>query len=180
MAISSRERAHRKRREILIGLCLMTACTGIALWIVLTRAGDWGVPGFSYHNEFGSACENGWVSDTCTTLTTAEVGHRLQIDLPEGSEIIRGTLTSGHTTTLQTEVRIPSAQAEALQARMAEIYGECRTDIPPPGVADGMPEPCIMANDQFASESMSERYAMALGTRDDEREHVLAVDFLWR
>lgn len=180
MAISSRERAHRKRREVLIGLCIMTACTGIALWFALSRAGEWGVPGFSYENEFGSTCENGWVSETCSQLTPEEVSNGLKVDLPAGSEVIRGTLTNGHNTTLQTEVRIPSAAVSELQELLTELYGPCRTDIPPPGVADGMPEPCVMANDRFAAESMSQRYAIALGTRDDEPEHVLAIDYLWR
>lgn len=178
--VDSRERARRRRREILIGITVMIAIMAAAVWFVLNRAGEWGVPGFGYVNEYGSLCENGLVSDTCTTLTIEEIGTRLGVPLPEGAEVLDGVVVTGANTTMDARVRIPAAEREALQARLVEAYGECRTDLPPPGLAEGMTEPCVMGNDQFASESMSTRYVLVLGVREGETDAVLGVDFLWR
>ncbi|NLT29926.1 MAG: hypothetical protein GXX86_05615 [Propionibacterium sp.] len=176
----SKQRARRRTREVLIGLTLMIAVTAVGLWFVLTRAGEWGVPGFSYVNEHGSTCENGLISDTCTELTVAELSARLEVPFPEETEVIDGTLQVGSNTTLVARVRFPHSDAGWFQADLAELYGHCRSDLPPPGMSEGMAEPCVMGNDQFASESMSTRYVLVLGIPEGETDPVLGMDFLWR
>ncbi|MGJ3509249.1 hypothetical protein [Enemella sp. A6] len=176
----SKQRARRKLREVLIGLTLMILITGAALWFVLSKAGEWGVPGFTYTNEYGSTCENGFVTNTCTELTREELGARLEVPFPEQTEVLESTLEEGSNTTLRAKIRFPQADAGKFQAALAEKYGHCRNDLPPPAMAEGMQKPCVMGNDRFASESMSIRYVLVLGVREGEQDPVLGMDFLWR
>lgn len=162
-------RPHRVR-AVLIGLGVMTLAVVVAAAVVWSRAGRWGVPYFSFTNEFGSQCTNGWAGHTCNPITLDQIADVAKVRFPVDTVIVNGEYRQTHDFFLNTRLEIPRNQAKKSLAAMNKAYGKClpghATTLP----SDGLKQICVMSNaDGAVTKGVPEDriYTVGTGVRSD-------------
>lgn len=147
-------RTRRSRRlRILTGFCVMVLVMLIALVVVATNAGRWGVPMFSFTNERGSKCRNDFLGHTCSPMTLEDISYRAEVRLAPDTKVLLGTWTQTHDFALTARLVFPAASAQTSWDTLKEKFGECRKDAPSPlASVPGLSGLCVMSNDSIRME----------------------------
>lgn len=124
----------------------MTLVVLVAAAIAWSRAGRWGVPYFSFTNEFGSHCKNGLAGYTCTPITLDQIADVAKVRFPSDSTIVSGEYRRTHDFFLNTRVEIPKAQAKKAMSTMAKAYGKCLPNHATTLPTEGLKDVCVMSN----------------------------------
>ncbi|MGY4720911.1 hypothetical protein [Naumannella cuiyingiana] len=130
-----RDERRRRTRRNLITLGVIMALAAGAIIAVLTMAGRWGVPGFSYTNDLGSRCTNKILGHTCDQVSVAEINARAETTLPEQTEVLQSSYSEAQDWGLSAVVVVPAADAASTDAMLTERFGKCDGDLP----ADALP-----------------------------------------
>lgn len=133
--------------RILIGIMVMGLVTAAALVYVAQRAGDWGVPYFSYTAPGGTTCTNTLDGYDCPYVTRADFEHWSNMDLPEGTMLLRAShvsdlLTSTMTATLRTDAE----HSDEFLALLTETYGPCQPGGVEPAALNDFNDICIASS----------------------------------
>ncbi|GAB3713457.1 hypothetical protein [Mariniluteicoccus flavus] len=141
----------RKRRsrslKTVVGVAAMGLVVIAALLFIISNAGRWGVPMFSFTNEHGSHCKNQFIGQRCEPMTLADIEARAEADIPDDAQIVSAVFTKTHDYDLDARLIYPAASAEAGVATLVKEFGECRPGIPTPLTQiPGVKDVCTMTN----------------------------------
>jgi len=149
----------------------MLAFASVALVVVTRRAGDWGVPYFSFTSAHGSPCTNDLTGYTCTPLTLEDVEFFGDVDLPDDTAVLTSRYRATHDYQLDARLEAPPASAGTTLKRLNAAYGACRGGVTPPMLTSGLTRVCVMATDDAAGETTEELssriFVVGTGLRKD-------------
>ncbi len=160
-----------KPLRILIGIVVMGLFTAAALGFVLKRAGDWGIPYFSYTAPGGTICTNTIDGHNCPYVTKDDFQRWSNLDVPEGTMLLRASYASDLlSSTMSATLRTDADQAEDFLALLTETFGDCQPGGVEPAELDGFDELCI-ANSARArgtqGVSFTRSWSFATGLNED-------------
>lgn len=146
--LEAQKRKKRQRSIRNLGLTGVLALVFVvALAYVLLNAGRWGVPMFSFKNEYGTKCKNGFLGHTCDPMTLADIEARSKVDLPDDTQVLIGRWNKTHDYEMSARVRFPQASAQVGRDALAKEFGECKPNIPNPLTqVEGVKDICTMTN----------------------------------
>ena len=169
MSPSTRRRPPRTR-QILTGLGIMALVVVVIGAVVVSRAGRWGVPGFSFTNEQGSTCRNNLTGFTCDPITLDQVAEVARMRFPADTRIVAGRYRQTHDFFLTTRLEIPASEADAVATSLHKAYGPCLTGHASPLPTSGLKGRCVMSNEDAAGPGKrpdDRIYTVASGVRAD-------------
>lgn len=152
------------------GIALMLAFVAVVGGILVSRAGRWGVPYFSFTSAHGSSCTNSFTGYTCTPLTLADVEFFGDVVLPKDTVVGASTYRSTHDFALDARLRVPPADAATALKHLKSAYGSCQRDGASPLATAGLREICVMVNPDGAEadgQLSSRVYAVGTGLAKD-------------
>lgn len=161
----------RRHRRTWIGVGVMFALLVAAAVFIIANAGRWGVPMFSFTNDYGSQCRNDWLGHSCSNLTRADLERHLGLRLPEETTIVSSRWRQTHDYGLQTRLVYPEAVARAGWEQLTEKFGACRQGLP--SALSELPDLsglCVMTNEgigQAGTEPSPEIWRIATATQVD-------------
>ncbi|WP_133753701.1 hypothetical protein ACF3NT_03650 [Naumannella halotolerans] len=135
LAARKLEQRQRRRRN-LITLAVIAALAVAAVLGALHLASRLGVPGFSYTNEYGSRCTNGFIGHDCDPITVAELNLHAETDFPEDVELLESSFENGQDWRVRALLRVPAAEVEQTTAMLDERFGECEELDPDTALQD--------------------------------------------
>lgn len=130
----------------LIGAATALAILAIVFLILIVNAGRWGVPMFSFTNEYGSRCKNNWVGFTCSPMTLADVEARIGTQLPPQARVVSGTWTQTHDYQLDARLILPKDARETGLNQLKAVFGDCK-HFPGALKATEYADQCVMSNE---------------------------------
>ncbi|WP_375426167.1 hypothetical protein [uncultured Friedmanniella sp.] len=156
--------------RVLGGIALMLAFVAVVGGVLVSRAGRWGVPYFSFTSAHGSHCTNNLTGYTCSPLTLADVEFFGDVRLPEDTTVGASTYRATHDFALDARLEVPRASAAAASKQLRSAYGRCQKDAASPLVTAGLRDVCAMVNPDGAEadgQLSSRVYAVGTGLRRD-------------
>lgn len=165
------ERRRGRRRRSWIGVAVMFAAIVTATVIIVVNAGRWGVPMFSFTNEYGSQCRNDWLGHSCTSLTLADIEHHVGVDIPDGATVVSSYWKQTHDYELTARLIYPQPEAREGWDALGEKFGDCRQDLPSPlSQEPDLTGLCVMTNEgggSLGGTPSPEIWRIATATRAD-------------
>ena len=160
---------HRATR-VLLGSAAMLVFVVVLLVVLAQRAGEWGVPYFSFTSEHGSPCTNDFTGYTCTPLTLADVEFFGDLDLPDDTVVLSASYRSTHDYRLDAQLAIPAGSAAPALSQLREAFGPCRKGVRTPLDTTGLNRTCAMASADGTDETglpASRLHSVGTGLRED-------------
>ncbi|MDN5725081.1 MAG: hypothetical protein L0G99_03990 [Propionibacteriales bacterium] len=123
-----------KPARVLIGVLLMALVVGGCLLYLTRRAGEWGIPYFSFTTPGGSTCTNQWAGYTCEDVTDADFAEWAKLALPERTRLVEAKYTRTHNYQLRAVLRTEAdpAVVDAAWRKIAQRFGRCQDIGVPP------------------------------------------------
>lgn len=144
--LQAAKRARRKR--VLTGVGIMTACVLVAWLVIYFNAGKWGVPGFGFKNEYGSRCKNQLVGHLCSPITAKEVTARSGVTIPESAELLQGSWAGAPAYELEARVAFPADMNQSLTEELKQKFGDCQQHAATPLYqVPGLKDHCIRTHE---------------------------------
>lgn len=113
--------------RVLIGITLMIALVAGGLAYLGSRAGEWGVPYFSFTTAHGTDCTNTWTGYTCADVTQADFEEWADLKIPEGTTLVTAKYTKNNADfEVVSELRTDAKHAKPFGEALAKKYGQCQ------------------------------------------------------
>jgi hypothetical protein len=156
--------------RIVGGIALMLAFVAVVGGVLVSHAGKWGVPYFSFTSAHGSPCTNNFTGYTCSPLTLADVEFFGDVVLPPGTTVGPSTYRSTSNFALAARLKVPPAGAATALKQLRSAYGPCQQDAASPLPTAGLRNVCVMVNPDGAEadgQLSSTVYAVGTGLAAD-------------
>ena len=166
-----------RRKRVAIGTAIIVAIVIVTIAVVLNLAGRWGVPGFSFRNEYGSTCTNDLTGYVCDPITQENVTAVAGTDLPPEAELLGGHYTESGKWSMSARFRLPKPVAKDTVKQLKEDFGGCVEHAPSTLKTEpGLSRFCVMT-DENAPEKQSPDKAWTVTTaRAESGDTIVQLD----
>ena len=131
--------------RVLIGITLMMALVAGGLAYLGSKAGEWGVPYFTFTTEHDTTCTNTWIGHTCEDVTLADFEEWAKLDVPEGTTLLSATYTKRNADfEVVAELRTDAKHAKSFGKALKEQYGGCQDAGFRPTELEGYEQVCLV------------------------------------
>lgn len=170
------ERRGRRKRAA-IGFVAIVALIAVIIAVVWRLAGSWGVPGFSFTNEYGSTCKNNLTGYVCSPMSEEHVRAVVDAELPEGMEMVASAYTKKGPWSMTARFLMPEEVAKDAIPKLRETYGDCAPSAPSslktePGLTDF----CVMTDARAPEGAPRDNRWTITTARDEAGDTVLQID----
>lgn len=141
----------------------------LGIIFVISRAGSWGVPYFTFSTENGSECRNDLAGYTCPDMSLADLEFYTGTDLPDDSRVLAAAYSETHDYEISAHIEVPPASAEEATKTLNEAYGKCVKGHYSPLDLSELKSGCVRSNDMVTTsgEASGEVYVVASGLAED-------------
>lgn len=148
----------------------------LGIIFVVSRAGDWGVPYFTFSTENGSECRNDLAGYTCPDMTLTDLEFYLGVDLPDDTRVLAAAYSETHDYEISAHIEVPAELADAATETLVEAYGACVKGHYSPLDLSELAKGCVRSSDMVTTSGTAsgEVYVVASGIHEDG---TLAVRF---
>lgn len=131
--------------RVLIGITLMLALVAGGLAYLGSKAGQWGVPYFSFTTEHDTECTNTWIGHTCEDVTVADFEKWTDLQVPEGTTLLSATYTKRNADfEVVAELRTDAEHAKKFGQALTKKYGKCQDAGFRPAKLEGHKSICLV------------------------------------
>lgn len=160
-----------KPLRVLIGVTVMVAVLTAGFGFVATRAGEWGVPYFSFTAPGGTECTNTWMGHACEHITVRDFERWSDLRLPEGTTLTTGSYTEDAVTTqVVATLRTDADHAGEFLDLLKERYGDCQPGGVAPAELSEHSKVCMATSTRARgkqAEAMTRSWSFSTGVAED-------------
>jgi len=157
--------------RVLLGTVCMVAVVAVGLGLLVSRAGEWGVPYFSFPTDNGTRCTNTWAGYECHDLTIADYDRWSDFPVPAGSTLVASSYSrTSNDFTVTAQLRTDSSHSEAVGKDLTTKYGACLPVGVRPVELVGYDKICLINSDLMRGTQqvpLSRRWSIATGVAKD-------------
>lgn len=147
----------------------MALFSTLGILFVVSRAGEWGIPYFSFTTENDSECRNNLAGYSCDTLTLGDLEFYTSLDLPDSTRVLAASYSETHDYQISAHIEVPEDAVESVTATLTEAYGKCIKGHYSPLDLSELKSACVRSNDMVTTsgEASGELFVVASGIRED-------------
>lgn len=165
-----------RRKRVTIGVVVIVALIAILIAVVLRTAGSWGVPGFSFTNEYGSRCKNNITGHVCSPMTEEHIQALVKTEIPEGAEMISSTYTQSGSWSMMARYRLPEEVAADAVPELKKTFGGCASSAPSTlKIEPNLSKFCVMTSDNAPDDAPDGNWTVTTA-RADTGDTILQID----